>query len=115
MAVEGLPAAFTAANLAGYAYLTIVGTARAYALWFRGIERLPAASVSLLGLLSPLVAAVVGWAALDQRLTGWQMLGTGLALGAVVLGQGAVPAAPARPRNPAPNRKNNAIVGATST
>ena len=100
MAVEGRPAALSAASLAGYAYLSVVGSALAYAVWFRGIDRLPAFSVSLLGPLSPLVAAVLGWAVLGQRLTGLQLLGAVVALGGVVAGQ--VPGRPtARTLGPA--------------
>jgi probable blue pigment (indigoidine) exporter len=84
---EGLPRALTWSNIAGYAYLAIVGTAAAYVIWFRGLERLPAARVSLLGLLSPVTATAIGWAALGQRLTPVQLAGMGLALGAVVWGQ----------------------------
>jgi probable blue pigment (indigoidine) exporter len=85
--VEGRPPALTATNLAGYAYLSLVGTALAYTVWFWGLERLPAAKISLLGLLSPVVATVVGWAALGQRLTPAQLAGMTLAFGAVVWGQ----------------------------
>jgi probable blue pigment (indigoidine) exporter len=87
---EGLPGALTARNLAGYAYLSLVGTLVAYTIWFWGLERLPAANASLLGLLSPLVATVVGWAALGQSLTAAQIAGMVLAFGAVVWGQRAV-------------------------
>jgi probable blue pigment (indigoidine) exporter len=87
LAVEGAPGALTGTQVAGYAYLSLVGTLLAYANWFRGLERLPAAKVSLLGLLSPLVAAVVGWAVLDQSLTAVQISGMVLAFGAVVWGQ----------------------------
>lgn len=59
-------------------------TALAYTIWFRGLERLPAAKVSLLGLLSP---TVVGWAALGQGLTPLQLVGMAVAFGAVVWGQ----------------------------
>ena len=86
LGVEGLPARLTGGNIAGYAYLSLVGTALAYTIWFRGLERLNAARVSLLGLLSPLVATVVGWAALGQALTGVQVLGMVLAFGAVLAG-----------------------------
>jgi len=86
LGVEGLPATLTGGNIAGYAYLSLVGTALAYTIWFRGLERLNAARVSLLGLLSPLVATVVGWAALGQALTGVQVLGMVLAFGAVLAG-----------------------------
>ncbi|MEU9128949.1 EamA family transporter [Kitasatospora sp. NPDC048540] len=85
--VEGAPPALTAANLAGYAYLAIANTALAYWIWFAGVGRLPAASVALLGLLSPVSAAVLGWAALGQALTVVQLLGMGIALGSTVLGQ----------------------------
>src|SRR5690349_14139534 len=86
LGVEGLPATLTGGNIAGYAYLSLAGTALAYTIWFRGLERLDAARVSLLGLLSPLVATVVGWAALGQALTGVQVLGMVLAFGAVLAG-----------------------------
>jgi probable blue pigment (indigoidine) exporter len=87
LAVEGPPPALTMTNVAGYAYLSLVGTAMAYSIWFWGLERLQAARVSLLGLLSPLVATVVGWAALGQALTPAQVAGMVLAFGAVVWGQ----------------------------
>jgi probable blue pigment (indigoidine) exporter len=84
---EGLPTGLSATNLAGYAYLSLVGTAVAYTIWFWGLERLPAAKASLLGLLSPVVATALGWAALGQSLTPVQVGGMLLAFGAVVWGQ----------------------------
>ncbi len=100
--VEGLPPALTTTNIAGYAYLSLVGTALAYTVWFRGIERLPAASVSLLGLLSPVVATVLGWAVLGQSLTAVQLLGMAVALGSLIAGQSAVRPRPAVVLVPAP-------------
>jgi probable blue pigment (indigoidine) exporter len=90
LAAEGLPDSLTVSNVAGYAYLSLVGTLLAYTIWFWGLERLPAANASLLGLLSPLVATVVGWAVLDQALTPVQIAGMVLAFGAVVWGQRAI-------------------------
>lgn len=87
LAVEGLPDAVDGRNVAGWAYLAVVGTAGAYLLWFRGMDHLPSTDVSLLALLSPVVAAAIGWAALGQALTGWQLLGAGVALGGLALGQ----------------------------
>lgn len=86
LAVEGLPAGLTAQNVGGFAYLGVVGTAAAYALWFRGLERLPVAAVSFLGLLSPVVAAVVGWIALGEGLTAGQLAGMVLALAGLAVG-----------------------------
>jgi probable blue pigment (indigoidine) exporter len=84
---EGLPSSLSGRNVLGFAYLGIVGTALAYALWFRGIDRLAPTSLSLLGLTNPLVATLGGLLILGQTLTGWQVVGFGIALGALVLGQ----------------------------
>ncbi|MBE3011590.1 EamA family transporter [Microbispora sp. NEAU-D428] len=92
--VEGAPPALSGENLLGYAYLGIVGTALGYWIWFRGISRLPATSVAFLALLSPVSAAVIGWAALGQALSPVQLLGMVLALGGTLLGQ--APAGPSR-------------------
>jgi probable blue pigment (indigoidine) exporter len=74
-------------NLVGYCYLSLIGSGVTYALWFRGIHRLPAAAVSILGLLSPLVATALGYALLQQRLSPVQAIGAALVLGSVYLGQ----------------------------
>ncbi|MEU1015882.1 EamA family transporter [Streptomyces sp. NPDC005900] len=87
LTAEGLPDHFTGANIAGYAYLGVIGTAIAYALWFRGIERLPASSVSFLGLTNPVVATLAGLLLLGQTLTFWQVGGLLLVLASVFLGQ----------------------------
>ena len=87
LAFEGLPPSLGAGHLAGYLWLGSVGTAVAYSLWFRGIERLPVARVSLLGLLSPIVATTAGWIVLGQTLTPVQGVGAALVLGALWLGQ----------------------------
>ncbi|MFI8927641.1 EamA family transporter [Streptomyces sp. NPDC053474] len=85
--VEGAPPALDGRNIAGYVYLSIAGTAVAYWLWFRGFSRLSATQVSLLGPLSPLTAAVIGWAALGQSLTAVQVAGMALAFAATLFGQ----------------------------
>lgn len=84
---EGLPDTLTARNLAGFAYIGVVGTAVAYTLWFRGIERLAPTSLSLLSLANPMVATVAGFAVLHQSLTAPQAAGFAVALGALVTGQ----------------------------
>lgn len=59
---------------------------------FRGVTRLPVAQVPLLGLLSPIVAAVAGLVVLHQTLTPAQLLGAALILTAVWVGQRVAPA-----------------------
>ncbi len=81
--LEGIPPAMSAANLAGFLWLSSVGTAVAYPLWFRGIQILPVAQVTLLGLLSPVVAAIAGWIVLGQSLSSAQFAGMAIVLSAL--------------------------------
>jgi probable blue pigment (indigoidine) exporter len=74
-------------NVIGYAYLSLISSGLTYALWFRGIHRLPTAAVSILGLLSPLVATLLGYFILQQSLTVVQFSGAVLVLGSVWMGQ----------------------------
>jgi probable blue pigment (indigoidine) exporter len=85
--IEGLPTTLSTSNLVGFLWLATFGTAIAYSLWFRGIQLLPVAQVSILGLLSPLVAALAGWVVLDQTLSTGQIAGAVLILSAIWLGQ----------------------------
>lgn len=86
--VEGPPpTALSAGNLAGYAYLTGIGAALAYALWFRGIRELSPTQVTFLGLLSPVVATALGMIALGQALTWAQAAGGLVILAALVVAQ----------------------------
>jgi probable blue pigment (indigoidine) exporter len=87
LAVEGLPTSLTAANVLGYGYFMMIGGVLSYALWFRGLDRLPATSLSLLSLSSPVMATLLGFLVLGQSLSGWQLLGFAVALGALVAGQ----------------------------
>ncbi|MEU8165042.1 EamA family transporter [Micromonospora sp. NPDC049004] len=80
LAVEGLPPRLDAPALGGYAWLSLVGTGLAYTLWFTGVARLPVTAMSFLPLLSPVVAAALGWLVLGQSLTATQLLGFGLAM-----------------------------------
>ncbi|MEH0544399.1 EamA family transporter [Streptomyces sp. B21-105] len=98
--VEGAPPALDGRAVAGYLYLALANTAVSYWLWFRGIGRLSATQVTFLAPLSPLTAAVVGWAALGQSLTPVQLTGMALAFAATVAGQ----LTPRRPPVPAATR-----------
>ncbi|MCD1144681.1 DMT family transporter [Kocuria sp. LUK] len=84
--VLDLPAA------AGYAWLAVPGGAIAYAAWFHAGRRLPSTSLTLLMPLTPVTAAVLGWAVLGEALTPLQAAGFGLAVLAALAGQ--LPAPP---------------------
>ncbi|MFD8385730.1 EamA family transporter [Streptomyces sp. NPDC059679] len=85
--VEGPPPAIDSTAALGYLWLGLVGGLITYILWFQGITTLPVTSVAVLGLLSPLVAAVLGAVVLDQTLGLIQLAGFGLSLAAIVAGQ----------------------------
>lgn len=74
-------------NLAGFAYLGLIGAALTYILWFRGIGTLRPSLVAPLGFLSPLMAVLLGWGVLGQSLTPAQLGGVAIVLGSVWLNQ----------------------------
>ena len=88
----------------GYAYLSLFGALLTYVLWFRGIARLAPVAVSSLGLLSPLVAVLLGWALLGQSITGVALLGLIAVLGSILAVQWA--AAQASAKTPAASSAN---------
>mgnify|MGYP001031230156 CR=1 FL=1 len=87
--IEGAPPALTWTNAAALGYLSLVVTALAYLLWFRGVTTLAPTQNTLLTLLSPLVATVLGWAVLGQALSPGQLVGIAAVIGAVLLGTSA--------------------------
>ncbi len=74
-------------NMAGLLYLGLIGAALTYAIWFRGVAKLPPNVVSTLGLFSPVTAALLGWGVLGQVLNTAQGLGMMLVLLGVWLSQ----------------------------
>ncbi|MEV6717689.1 EamA family transporter [Lentzea sp. NPDC051208] len=88
---EGPPPAIGLTALLGYLWLGGVGGLLAYVLWFRAVTTLPVTSVSMLGLLSPMVAALLGVVVLGQTLDLVQLTGFALALAAIVASQRPAP------------------------
>ncbi|WP_433303005.1 EamA family transporter [Actinoplanes sp. CA-030573] len=83
----GVPAGIDGPAIGGYVWLGLVGGLLAYTLWFAGLRVLPVTATALLGLLSPLVAAIAGAVLLGQTLSAPQLLGFALALSALLAGQ----------------------------
>ena len=91
LVIDGVPAGIDATAVAGYSWLGLVGGLAAYVLWFEGIRRLPVTPTALLGLLSPLTAALLGHVIAGEVLNPIQLLGFALALTAMTAGQLAPP------------------------
>jgi probable blue pigment (indigoidine) exporter len=100
--VEGPPPRPTGDNLLGFTYLAVIGALVSYALWFRGIERLPAFTMSLLGFVSPVVATALGYVVLGQSLTLVQVCGAVLVIGAIRLAQRSAMPRTESPPSPSP-------------
>ncbi|MBQ1158022.1 EamA family transporter [Streptomyces sp. A73] len=89
-AFEGVPQRIDAAAVGGYLWLGSMGGLIAYALWFRGVGKLPVGASAPLVLLSPLVATVIGLV-LGESLSPLQTLGFVLALTAMLAAQLSAP------------------------
>lgn len=87
LVTEGPFEALTRTNLWGFIYLGLIGTGLAYALWFRGIRRLKASAAAYLGLLSPVVASLIGYVFLQETFTTIQLVGVAVILTSVLIGQ----------------------------
>lgn len=87
LVVDGIPQHIDATAVAGYCWLGLVGGLAAYVVWFEGIRRLPVIPTALLGLLSPLTAALLGHVVAGEVLTPVQLLGFATALSAMCAGQ----------------------------
>lgn len=87
LVVEGPPPALSGSALGAFAWLGLVGTGLAYVLWFRGLRRMPAGSVALIGLVNPVVATALGVVVAGETFGAVQALGMTLCLGGVVAGQ----------------------------
>jgi probable blue pigment (indigoidine) exporter len=90
LVVEGAPPALSPSAVGGFLYLGVAGTVVAYVVWFRGLRQLPAAAVSLVGLLNPVAGTVIGVALAGEAFGGIQALGLLLVLVGILAGQPAV-------------------------
>lgn len=74
-------------NLAGLVWLGLIGAAATYWLWFRGVARIEPSAVSMLGMMSPVTAVLLGWVLLGEVLSPLQVAGMAVVLGSVWAGQ----------------------------
>lgn len=97
---EGAPPALSASALAGFAYVTVVATALAFAAWFAGLRHLSAGTVGLVGLLNPVTGVLLGTAVAGETLAARQVGGLVLVFLGVLLGQPVVASLVASLRSP---------------
>lgn len=96
LVVEGAPPALDGAAVLALLWLGLVGSVVGYVVWFRGLTRMDAGAVAVVGLLNPVVGTVLGVVLLGEGF-GWVQLGAMLVvLGGVLVAQAPVRAAAAR-------------------
>lgn len=86
LALEPAFPPLTTASFLGLAWLTVIGAALTYMLWFRGVARMETSLVSSLGFFSPLTAVLLGWTLLNQSLSLPQIAGVALVIAGIWLG-----------------------------
>lgn len=68
----------TGKNLIGLFYLGPIATGISYYIWFRGLVKIEPSIVSSLIFLSPISAVIIGWLLLEQNLSFFQLIGSGM-------------------------------------
>ncbi len=87
---EGAPPALDLPAGLALAWLGLAGSVLGYVVWFRGLTRMDAGAVAVIGLVNPLVGTVLGVVLLGEPF-GWGYLGAMvLVLGSVLLAQSPV-------------------------
>jgi len=84
---EGPPPALTVPELLGFAYLSLVATALAFATWFAALQHLPAGAVGLIGLLNPVAGVALGVIVVGEAFSAAQLAGMGIVVAGILLGQ----------------------------
>jgi probable blue pigment (indigoidine) exporter len=103
VAVEGAPPALGGTALAAFAYVSLVATALANVAWYAALRHLGPSTTGLVGLLNPVTGVLLGTVVAAETLTGRQVLGIVVVLGAMVLGATARrPPGPRRDSSTAP-------------
>jgi probable blue pigment (indigoidine) exporter len=96
LATEKPPSSVSVGNALALVYLVLAGTVLAYALWFRGIERIGAQRTAMLLMLVPVVALAIDAVLFGRQLTGLQSMGVVVVLGCLSLDLRGAPRSPSK-------------------
>jgi drug/metabolite transporter (DMT)-like permease len=78
------PAEVSPAALGGWAYLTVAGTIVTFAAYIWLLKRVSPTLVATYTFVNPVVAVLLGWAVLGERLGGMMVVGAVLVVGSVI-------------------------------
>jgi drug/metabolite transporter (DMT)-like permease len=75
----------SAISWAGFAYLTLAGSVTAYTAYVWLLDRVPGSLVTTYTFITPIIALLLGWTFLGERLSAQLLLGTILIIASVIL------------------------------
>jgi drug/metabolite transporter (DMT)-like permease len=75
----------SAMSWAGFAYLTLAGSVTAYTAYVWLLDRVPGSLVTTYTFITPIIALLLGWTFLGERLSAQMLLGTILIIASVIL------------------------------
>ena len=87
---EGAPPALDGPALLALLYLGLVGSALGYVLWFRGLTRMDAGAVAVVGLVNPVVGTALGVVLLAEPFGPVHLAAMAVTLGSVLVAQAPV-------------------------
>lgn len=73
----------SAVSIAGWAYLTLVGTVVAFAAYSWLLRKVPATLVATYTFVNPIIAVLLGWAFLGETPSAWMLAGAALVVASV--------------------------------
>lgn len=76
---------WTTQGMAALGYLVVFGSVVGYSSYIYALDKLPAAMVSTYAYINPIVAVVLGWLVLDERLDSLMLIAMAIILAGVVL------------------------------
>lgn len=88
--VEGAPPALDGRAIGGFFYIGVISTGLAYVVWFRGLRRMEAGAVALIGLINPVVGTLLGVAFAQEKFGPAQLIGIAAVFFGVLAGQPSV-------------------------
>ncbi len=87
---EGAPPTLDLSAVLALAYLGLVGSALGYVLWFRGLTRMDAGAVAVVGLVNPVVGTALGGLLLAEPFGPVHLVAVVVTLGSVLVAQAPV-------------------------
>lgn len=82
---QPIGASYSAAAVTALLYLTVLGSCVTFVVYYDLLKHVAPMQLSTLSFVIPIIAAIVGWLVLGERLTGYSLVGAGVSLTGVAV------------------------------